>query len=317
MEIIQLNETKESFPPTVIGLGNFDGVHLGHVSLIKDAVRLANREGYLSSLLLFRSHTGEVLKSKKTGRYLTSNTQKANVFRSCNLDRIYVQAFDESFAKTSPEDFVVELLQKRLNVKAIVVGINYTFGYKAMGNIELLQSLTKKAGIELLITPPVYYRDAMISSTLIRNIIEKGDIENANKLLSRPYAIKGKVTSGSKRGRDLGFPTANTAVEFDYLYPKDGVYLTQVKLEDKLHYALTNVGTNPTFTESKHKKIENHILNFQGDIYGREIEIFFLDYLRGDFKFASAQELIAQMHKDKATAQGIINHLQRDKKVIV
>jgi riboflavin kinase/FMN adenylyltransferase len=311
MDIVQVNRQSDT-PPTVIGLGNFDGVHLGHQSLIDDVVRLANIEEITSSLLLFRTHTNTLLKQKKVGRYLTSNTQKAAILKDRLLDRIYVQTFDEAFSKNSPEDFVGIYLKEKLNVRAIVVGVNYTFGYKARGNIELLEKLCRQFDIELVVTPPVYYRDTMISSTIIRNLIEQGKIATANRLLSRPYTMKGAVETGAHRGRKLGFPTANIHVEFDYVYPLSGVYYTKVCVQGKWHDAMTSVGTNPTFTDEGKKKIENYLLDFDGQIYGENMEVSFLKFLRPIIKFEDSKALIEQIRKDEEHTRREIVRLTRD-----
>ncbi|WP_236909177.1 bifunctional riboflavin kinase/FAD synthetase [Clostridium sp. Cult3] len=298
MEIIDLNIDEKSNYKTAVALGNFDGIHFGHKYLIEDTVKKAKHKKLKPGVLLFRNHTKTILNNDRDSiPILTSNEQKLKILEELGVEVVYIIDFDESLMKLSSEEFVENIIIGKLNAKLITVGFDYRFGYKAMGNSEYLKELGKKEGFETNIVMPITIEDQIVSSTIIRNLLMKGQVEKANKFLGRYYTILGHVVEGSSRGTKLGYPTANIRLDDNYVIPKIGVYKTITIVDSKQYLSLTNIGYNPTFNENK-LKIENHILNFNKNIYGQLIEVLFVNFIRDDIKFNSAKELIDQIKSD-------------------
>ncbi len=298
MEIYTYENNAYIKQETGVALGNFDGLHLGHQKLIKTITTECSRKGLKSSILLFNNHTKTTLDEKSNLKILTSNEQKLDILDSLGVELIYTMNFNSSVMKLTPEEFATKILVEKMKAKLVVVGFNYRFGYKAKGDANYLRKLGAKLGFEVIIVEPVYDDNQVISSTLIRELIKNGYIEKANRLLYSPYTIEGKVVSGKKRGKKLGFPTANLKLVYNYLIPRYGVYATKTIIDNVEYNSLTNVGTNPTF-DNDICSIESHIFDFNKDIYNNKIKIRFLKYLREDKKFNTKEDLIEQINKDK------------------
>lgn len=284
-----------------IALGSFDGIHKGHLSLIKKVVELAKKNNGKSVVYTFSNHPRDVIQVGQKPKLLMNNKSKKEVFENEGIDIIYFQKFTESFMKYSPEAFI-DLLGKKFNVQGFVVGFNYKFGYKNIGDINLLKEICNNKNYELYIMPPFTLEDEIVSSTKIRQEILKGNIQEGNNLLGRTYEISGKVIYGKQNGRKIGFPTANLEYDEKKIIPLSGVYYTNVLVNNKIYRGITNIGTNPTFNGDE-TTIETYILDFNLDIYGLEIKLFFMEYLRPEIKFNSIQELILQLEKDKNLAK--------------
>jgi len=299
MEIIDLNSGEAVIVENAVCLGNFDGIHVGHQKLLKSNIEEAKKRNLNSAALIFRNHTKELLDSNKGTniQLLTSFEQKIDILKGFELDAIYVIDFDESLMKLSPQDFIDDILIKRLNAKLITIGFNYRFGYKASGDSEFLKKMGLEKGYEVNVIPPVYVDEEIVSSTAIRQLIKLGDVKKAAIFLGRNYSLMGSVVKGSERGRHLGFPTANIELKDNYIIPKVGVYVTKTILDGQEYICLTNIGYNPTFNEDD-LKIETYILDFNDNLYGRTLEIEFIDYIRDDIKFNTAEELIRQIQED-------------------
>ncbi|CCQ93059.1 Riboflavin biosynthesis protein RibF [[Clostridium] ultunense Esp] len=299
MEIIDLNNYEESRYETGVALGNFDGIHIGHQHLIKDNIDKAKERNLKSSVLLFKNHTKTILdkEGKSKLEIITPYNQKLEILDRLGVDLIYTINFDKNLMKLSPEEFVRSILIDRLNAKLVTVGFDYRFGHKAAGDSEYLIHLGKEEGFQVNIIEPIYVNEEVVSSTLIRNLIKSGSIEKANNLIGRYYSIVGQVVKGRSRGSKIGYPTANLRLEHEYVIPKTGVYKTITILGDKEYISLTNIGYNPTFNEDE-LKIENYILNFNNNIYGKHMEVKFLEFIRDDIKFNTTQELIEQIKRD-------------------
>ena len=298
IRIYDLNSDLPDLEKKVVSLGYFDGVHLGHQKLMKRNVDLSKKYGYTPSILLFKENTKTTVKDDK--RYLSSLEDKVEILSQLGIKTFCLVNFDENFMKLSPTDFIKTIIAEKLNAKIIIVGDDYRFGYKASGTVDTLREYEN---IFAYITDVVDFEmeddHAKISSGHLRNFIRNGEIKKANKYLGRPYKIRGKVVHGKRRGRLLNFPTANLDLSFPYVIPTDGVYLTITNIRGKDYYGLTNIGSNPTFEEGDDKKIETFIFDFNDSIYDEDISVEFIEFLRPDFKFNSAEELIAQMDKDK------------------
>jgi len=219
-----------------------------------------------------------------------------------NIDILYMMNFDDRIMGMSPEDFIKKILINQLNVKLVVVGFNYRFGYKASGNAEYLVKSGKENGFEVIIIDPVTIKEKVISSTYIRELIANGEIREANTLLGRPYKLTGKVVKGMGRGKGLGFPTANLLLNDNYVIPKYGVYKSLTHYNNENYPSVTNIGTNPTF-DSLDINIETHILDFNENLYDRFIEIEILDFIREEKKFNDKDQLINQVMLDIDTVK--------------
>lgn len=305
IKIYDLDRGMTDFEPKAMALGNFDGIHKGHQKLIKEDINLAKQLNLLPSILLFKENSKKTLKNEKD--YLTSLDDKIEILSQMGMDTFCILDFDEEFRSLSPRDFISKILYERLNTKYIIVGEDYRFGKNAQGDIKKLKSYQDEFDYQTKIIDFELDKGEKISSGTIKELIKAGEINKANDFLNRPYKIIGSVVDGHKRGRTLNFPTANLRMNFSYTVPKDGVYLTRVNVRGKDHFALSNVGSNPTF-ENDFRKIETYILDFRQDIYGETIAIEFLEFLRNDMKFNSVDGLIKQMQDDKKQAIDIIKN---------
>lgn len=290
-------EAKESY----VALGSFDGIHEGHMTLIKKVVQLAKENNCKSVVYTFKNHPREVINKNNKIRLLMDNEYKLEILKECNVDYVCFQEFNKTFMKESPEDFIKSIKEK-FKAKGIVVGFNYRFGYKNLGDVNLLKDLSKKYNYELYIMPKCIYKDKTISSTEIRNKLLEGNVEEANEMLGKPYMLSGKVVGGRKIGRTIGFPTANLNYNKKMILPKVGVYFTNVCVNNKIYKAITNIGDNPT-VDGKDITVESFLLDFDKDIYNIDIKVYFIKRIRSMQKFNSLEELKNQLQKDKNYAK--------------
>lgn len=297
MEIIRYEKNEKNKGKTAVALGNFDGVHIGHQHLIDIVVSKGEEKDLKSSVLLFTNHTKEVITGHRKSKMLTSNNQKKSLLESIGIDMIYSMDFNKEIMRLSPREFVEDILIGKLHAELVVVGFNYKFGHKAKGDTDCLKKLGDELGFEVIVVEPVYTEDIIISSTLIRDLLKEGKIRKANELLGRRYKMEGKVIVGNKRGKGLGFPTANLKLDESYLIPRFGVYKTITEVKGIEYLSLTNVGKNPTF-DDEDISVESYILDFNEDIYGEKINVSFLKFLREEMKFEKKADLIEQMFED-------------------
>ncbi|WP_296114998.1 bifunctional riboflavin kinase/FAD synthetase [uncultured Anaerococcus sp.] len=299
IRIYDLNSDLPDLEKKVVALGYFDGVHLGHQKLMKRNVDLSKKYGYTPAILLFKENTSTRVKVDK--RYLSSLEDKVEILSELGIKTFCLVNFDEDFMKLTPRDFIKTIITEKLNAKIIIVGNDYRFGYKASGDINTLKDYEDIFAFTTDIVDFEMEDDQdKISSGHLRELIRNGEVKKANKYLGRYYKIRGKVVHGRHRGRTLNFPTANLDLAFPYVMPRDGVYLTRTSIGGQVHYGLTNIGSNPTFEEGEDKKIETYLFDFNRSIYGEDISVEFINFQRSDYKFASAEDLIKQMDKDKA-----------------
>lgn len=297
-----LNENNKTFNKmNYIALGSFDGLHRGHLSLVKKTVSLAMENNGKSIVYTFRNHPRSLLKSRNTFKLLLDNSSKSEILHEENVDLVFFEEFNENFMKLSPEEFI-EYLCDKFDVRGIVVGFNYKFGYKNVGNVELLKTFSNKYNYEVYVVETCTYLEEVVSSTRIREKLLKGDIELANEMLTRPYFIKGKVVHGKQLGRKLGFPTANVKYEENIVLPKQGVYYTNIIWNNSIYKGITSIGNNPT-VEGSEITLESYMLDFNKDIYNDEIKVNFIKRFRDNVKFNSLDELIIQLNKDKLMAE--------------
>ncbi|MFR4997163.1 MAG: bifunctional riboflavin kinase/FAD synthetase [Clostridium paraputrificum] len=293
----KLNRFLEEGTYSYVALGSFDGLHSGHLSLVNKIIELANENKGRSIVYTFKNHPRTLIKGTTPPKLLMDNESKEEILESLGVDLIYFEEFNEEYMKLTPEGFIKYLCEK-FKVKGIVVGFNYRFGYKNIGNIEMLKELSTKYGYELYVMEPCNYEDEVISSTRIRNELFNGNVDKAMKMLNRPYIIKGKVVHGKKLGRTIGFPTANLDYSKEILIPSKGVYYTNVEWQGKIYKGITSVGNNPTVNGNK-LTIETYILDFNNDLYGHNIKVYFIKKIRDEKKFNSIDDLVIQLKKDK------------------
>lgn len=288
---------------TFIALGSFDGLHLGHLALINKAIELAKINNVKSMVNTFVNHPLSIIDNTKVPKLIMSNETKIEILEDIGIDIINFMTFNENFKDMSPEDYILNLIN-HYNAIGFVVGFNHRFGSKNKGDVELLKELSIKYNFKLHIVEPVKYSDETISSTRIREKIASGNVECSNKMLFRAFMLSGKVVEGKKIGSTvLGFPTANLEYNDKFILPSQGVYYTGVKYKNKLYKGITSIGTNPTIEGINKLTIETYILDFDLNIYGETIELYFFNRIRDMIKFNSLGELIDQMEKDKNFAK--------------
>jgi len=307
MEVINLSYPELSnriFTPSIMAIGFFDGIHIGHQKVILKAKEKAKKLGVKLSILTFFPHPREVIGYVKVP-LITPLSIKLDLLNELGIDCLYIMNFSKEFAQLSPVKFVEDILLK-LNPVEVVVGFDYSFGYKGMGNPTMLKNYLEN-NIKIHIIEPINYKGLKVSSTLIREKLTLGEIPETNLLLNRKYKIIGKVVKGEQIGRKIGFPTANIELLDQFIIPKNGVYLVEIILKNELYHGVINIGYKPTFKSNNLKKfIEVHIFDFSNDIYGNVVEILFLEFLRDERKFSSIDELKTQINNDIITAKKMI-----------
>lgn len=284
---------------TVLALGMFDGMHIGHKKLIDTAVLLARHNGLTPAVFTFSTHP-QALFGGKVARLLP-NDERAAIMRKLGIERIEEAEFTRALSALEPAKFL-DMLKEKLDPKIIVAGFNYTFGKGGKGNVELLKKLAFERDIGVAVVPPVLFSKQPVSSTRIRELIEKGDVSTVQLLLGRQYTLSGTVVEDRRIGRTIGFPTANILPDPDRAIPADGVYVSMAEVGGELLTSVTNIGTNPT-VGGRHRTIETNIFDFDRDIYGEELRVYFVKRLRPVITFAGIDELKARIAKDCAEAR--------------
>jgi len=302
--ITDLSKIKKRFTSSIITLGNFDGLHLGHQELIKKIIRRAEETASLSMVVTFRPHPLKILAPEKCPPLISIYEEKIHLIERLGIDVLVKIPFTLDFSAMEPREFVKDILCDLLGAKEIFVGYNYRFGKGRKGDIRMLRSLGEEFAFVVREIEQVSLNGEIISSTRIRQLLKNGDVEHAAKLLGRPYVLCGIVVKGDGRGRGLGFPTANIASRHAII-PGNGVYAVRIFVRDKHYNGIVNIGIRPTF-DAKSLAVEVHIFGFDEDIYGEEVSISFIRRIREEKKFAGVPELIAQIKSDIAKAKGVL-----------
>jgi len=305
MELIDGTENiSRRFRNPVVTIGNFDGVHIGHISLFQRVKQLAEELEGESIVITFHPHPIKVLGSSNGPPLITPHEQKVHLIEAASVDVLIVIDFSSEFAKIDARDFVVSVIHEKIGARAVVVGPDYRFGYNREGDIPLLTRLGQELEFEVHVVPDLTVNGHEVSSSAIREFIQAGDLVNARRMLGRDYQVTGQVVRGRDRGgRLLGFPTANLQL-LDELTPKPGVYATEVLIDGKAYDGATNIGYSPTFKD-KVFSVETHILDFNEDIYGKVIEVRFIERLRDEKIFSGPEELSQQIRKDVHRAREV------------
>ena len=263
---------------TVCGIGNFDGIHRGHQKLIKELLQHSQNRNFDSLIFTFEPHPSKVLSPNNSTKLIMTLKQKKKIMSSYGIDHFILAPFTREFSEIKYKNFIYDILINKCRAKVVVIGYNYKFGYNGEGNAQRLKELCQHEGVDTVIIPPVTYKDHTVSSTFIRNLIEKGDVKSAAEYLGRPFNIEGIVRHGDGIGKRLGFPTANISLDQELALPAMGVYAVLVSLKGNVYKGVANLGIKPTFNGSD-MRLEIHIFDFNGELYGKKLEVMFIEKL--------------------------------------
>ena len=292
--------------PTVLTIGTFDGVHLGHQKIVERVVTTARQEGLLATVFTFFPHPRMVVQHDKGLKLIHTLEEKKQLLQQLGVDLLVVQPFNEAFAQLTAEEFVSTILVQRLNVKKVIIGYDHRFGRNRTANIDDMRLFGKKYGFAVEEISVQEVDEVSVSSTKIREALNKGDVTTAEHYLGTPYSLTGRVVHGLKLGRTLGYPTANIQVTEDYkLIPKDGVYAVYSYIDGRKVYGMMSIGKNPTI-EGKGASIEVYFFDFDGNLYDQKLTIEFVQYLREEQKFATIDLLKKQLQDDETAARKAI-----------
>lgn len=312
MRLTHRDPMAEALRGAIIALGNFDGFHLGHQRVVAEAVEWARAEGRPAVVATFDPHPVRHFAPHVPPFRLTTLAQREELFTAAGADAMLVFNFDAELAAMPAEDFVSGLLGEQLGVSGVVTGEDFTFGQGRGGNIALLRDVGASCGITTRQVGPVMDGGMVVSSSRIRDSLKAGDPEDAARLLTRPFAIRGTVQHGDKRGREIGYPTANMEMG-KYLRPRFGIYAVSVRLpgDGTLHHGAANLGIRPMFDPPR-ECLETYLFDFSGDLYGQEIEVSLRHFLRPEAKFDGLDALVAQMEKDCEEARRLLGAPRND-----
>jgi riboflavin kinase/FMN adenylyltransferase len=294
--------------PTVLTLGVFDGLHLGHQLIMSTVVERAHATGAVPTVITFDPHPRAVLHPESAPPLLQTFDQKIEAFSVLGIEQAIVIPFTKAFSAIRAEDFLCEVVGERLQAKEVYLGRGFAFGHDREGNIELLKKVSPQLGFRAEEVPEVRLRGQRISSSRIRQLLSEGRVNLARRMLGRPYGVEGRVVRGAERGRVLGFPTANLHPQ-NRVIPRSGVYVTATLIEGLWRRSVTNVGTRPTFESDAEPSIETYVINWGGDLYGDVVRVRFLHRLREEQKFSSVDELKTQIAQDLSRAN---NYFERN-----
>jgi len=287
-------EEKELFQKMIITIGAFDGIHLAHQTIIQkcNEIRDNNPEVQFSAVMTFDPHPDYVLKKRVNEGYITPIEERIEIFSKLGLDYLILIHFTETIATLDRKIFFDQFLK---DFYGFVIGYDFRFGNKALGDPEYLLSLNANT----VIIPEINYHNEKLSSTIVRSLLEQGNVQEVSKILGKPYEIKGIVTTGAHIGTTLGFPTANILLKDEYMNLHNGVYYVKVQYKNKLYQGIGNIGHNPTLNYVQNKRLEVHLFDFNLNIYGEQLTVQFIDYLRDEIKFKNKEDLVHQIKQDK------------------
>jgi len=302
--VFEAEKITKTFRNPVVALGNFDGVHRGHRLILERTKQEAKKIGGQSLVFTFEPHPLKILHADHCPPLITPFKKKMILIESLGIDVVICATFTKEFATVSPGEFVKTILVDRIGIRKAVVGHNYGFGQGRQGNIGDLKKYARKFGFQVIVVDPIRLGNQIISSSAIRQLIQRGDMEGAAQHLGRHFMVLGKVIWGTSRGRLLGVPTANVEI-LNELYPKNGVYAVEVLIDNHSYRGVANVGVNPTFGENRFS-VEVHVFDFNRNIYGKEIQVAFIHRIRDERTFGSPKSLIEQIQRDMDDARQIL-----------
>jgi riboflavin kinase/FMN adenylyltransferase len=294
---------------TVVTIGTFDGVHIGHQKIIEQLLNASKKKNEISVLLTFFPHPRMVLQKDSGIKLINTIKEKSKLLENFGLDELVIHPFDKEFSRLTAFEFVRDILVNKFNISKLVIGYDHHFGKNREGNFEQLQEYGSMFGFELEEIPVQNLNDISISSTKIRHSLNAGDIKKVNNYLGYHFMLSGTVVSGNRLGSKIGFPTANIAIEESYkIIPKSGSYIVKSTIDDEIYFGMMNIGNRPT-VDGTDETIEVHFFNLEQDLYGKEISVELLNFLREEHKFESVQSLQTQLHLDKRNSLDFINNL--------
>lgn len=295
---------------SVISIGMFDGIHRGHRRIIEIALSKAREVGGPCVVVTFDRHPMEIVQPGAHPLQLTTVAQKLRLLEEIDVDMVLLIHFDQAIADIPAAEFCDSILVDKLRTRLVVIGENFRFGRKAQGSVEFLRARAARTGMDLISVPLLREKDEVISSTCIRKLLEKGEIEKANVMLGWEYLVEGIIVHGDNRGAEMGFPTANLEVHVSRAIPGDGVYAGEIHMEQDSHWGVIYIGRVPTFKNGTERRIEVHIPGFQGDLYGHFLNVSFKRRLRGDIAFKEKDALVEQIARDVERARELF--VERD-----
>jgi riboflavin kinase / FMN adenylyltransferase len=307
MKLFHGTENAEIQRPTVVTLGVFDGLHLGHQEIMKTVVERANALNAVPTVITFDPHPRAVLHPENSPPMLQTLDQRLGSFEVLGIGQAIVIRFNREFAATDAEQFLREVIFQRLKAQEVYLGKGFAFGKNRAGNIDLLKKISVELGFVAEEVPEVQLRGHRISSSQIRSLLAEGKVNLARRMLGRPYGVEGLVIHGDKRGRTIGFPTANLKPK-NRVIPKNGVYVTSTLIEGEWRRSITNIGIRPTFANGLEPSVETFVLDWDGDLYDDVIRVRFLHRVRDEKKFSGIDELKAQIKKDCDVAMEYFSH---------
>ena len=298
MKVFNSPNIERKFKGSAIAIGNFDGIHIGHKKVFKETKAIAKKNKIKFGVLTFTPLPVMFFNKKIKNFRITSEKQKLEIFKKQNVDFVVNIKFNRNFSKINAEDFIKKILYKKIQPKLLAVSKNFKFGRNRQGNVNLLKRFEKNLNYRLLNIKPLQVSNSIVSSTKIRKYLRNGKVNLANKLLSRTWSVEGKVNSGKKLGRKLGFRTCNVNIK-NYILPKSGIYAVRVLIQNKniFYKGISYLGARPTFGGKK-VFLETNIFNINKNLYKKRIRVFFVKFLRNDKKFKNSVELVKQMNKD-------------------
>ena len=307
MEILRsISELKRLRGPLFLAIGVFDGVHRGHQAVISTSANHAAAENGTPVVVTFDPHPEKVLRPQSAPHLLTATQHKIRLIRNLGVEHLLIIPFDQQFAATSPENFVERLVDCSKPLREICVGHEWSFGKNRAGNLNLLKQLGTRFHFNVVGIPPVKVNGTVVSSTVIRQAVERGDFAKAAEMLGREYTILGRVVHGDNLGRKIGYPTANLSAHSEQ-FPPNGVYFAEASLNGLSHYGVVNLGLRPTISSGKSERVlEIHLFDFEGDVYGQDLEVRFIQYLRPEKKFESIDALVQQIGADIREARRLV-----------
>lgn len=303
MDQYQSASTYNNDRPSVVTIGTFDGVHVGHKAILNRLVSTAKKEGLESVLLTFFPHPRMVLQTDSNIKLINTLSEKKELLEEIGLDHLVIHPFTHAFSRLTALEYVRDILVNKLHAKKIIIGYDHRFGRNRNANIDDLREFGKTYGFEVLEISAQELDDVAISSTKIRNALKAGDIETANNYLGYPFMVSGNVVKGKALGRTMQYPTANLQLDETYkLIPKNGVYIVRSIIDDKVVFGITSIGTNPTVGGTQ-KTIETFFLDLDKDLYGKKLKIEFLSHVRDEETFESLEELKEAIQNDETIAR--------------
>ena len=307
MRLFHGTDNAEIQRPTVLTLGVFDGLHLGHQLIMKTVVERAREVGAVPTVITFDPHPRAVLHPESAPPLLQTFDQKIEGFGVLGIEQTIVVRFTKEFSNVSADGFINDVVMDRLHAREVYLGKGFAFGHNRDGNIELLKRLGGELGFIAGEVPEVKFRNQRVSSSKIRELLARGQVNLARRMLGRPYGVEGRVERGSERGHKLGFPTANLHPH-NRVIPRNGVYVTGTLIEGHWRRSVTNIGLRPTFGDASEPSVETFVLNWDGDLYGDVVRVRFLYRLRDERKFSSVDELTKQIKTDVVRAEHYFEH---------